>query len=147
MEKKEKKSVWMLGHEIHLIPCGGQYFVLDVVTPRGVSGPPPHLHEDSDEMFYVLEGALELLCGEDWQRVEAGESFNVPRGEVHTFRNPTEGSVRWLTAWNPPGFQDWFANHGVNAAEPDAAARSVSEDAILAAVGAAASYGMVLAED
>ncbi|HSN54635.1 MAG TPA: cupin domain-containing protein [Candidatus Sulfomarinibacteraceae bacterium] len=146
LEARKPKTVWMFGHRVTLIPCGDANFALEITTPPGVSGPPPHYHTDSDEMFHVFEGALELSCNGQWLRVEAGEGFTVPRGAVHTFRNPTGEDARWLTGWNPLGFQEWFARYGVDASTPDAEARSLSEDVVAAAVAATASFGMVLAE-
>ena len=32
------KTVWMLGHRVTLIPCGGSHFLLDITTPPGVPG-------------------------------------------------------------------------------------------------------------
>ncbi len=140
------KTVWMMGHRVTLIPCGDRYFALDITTPPGVPGPPPHYHEDSDELFHVLEGSLEIRSGDEWLRLEKGESFTVSQGAVHTFRNPTDADVRWLTGWSPLGFQEWFGRYGVDAQEPDARNRSVSEEVIGRAVGACAGFGMVIAD-
>jgi len=140
------KTIWMMGHRATLIPCGERYFALDITTPAGVPGPPPHFHEDSEEMFHVLGGSLEVRSGDQWLRLEAGESLTVPRGGVHTFRNPTDTDVRWLTGWNPLGFQEWFGLYGVDALEPDARDRSVSEEVIGRAVEACAGFGMVIVD-
>ena len=147
LEASKSKIIWMLGHRVTVIPCGGLSFALEITTPPGVPGPPPHYHTDSDEMFHIFDGALELYCDGRWLRVEAGEGFTVPLGAVHTFRNPTDSDVRWLTGWNPLGFQEWFARYGVDASSPDAAAKSLSDEVVAAAVGASAGFGMVLAAD
>jgi len=141
------KTVWVLGHRVTLIPCGEVWFALEITSPPGVPGPPPHFHDDSDEMFHVFEGALEVFDGTGWSRLEAGQTTTVPRGGVHTFRNPTDGDVRWLTGWNPVGFQDWFAAVGVEASLPDARERSVADDVIAPAVEACARFGMTIVED
>ena len=50
--------------------------------------PPPQSHPGGPrETFEVVEGAFELMHGNDWKRLEAGESLTVAEGEVHTFRN------------------------------------------------------------
>jgi len=60
-------------------------------------GPPPHYHPSQDEHFEVLEGAIALRIGHEHRTVPAGESFDIPRGTVHTM-GPARGEpsrVRW----------------------------------------------------
>lgn len=42
-----------------------------------------HIHEDSDELFYVISGRFELETEEDSYRVNTGEFIIVPRGVKH----------------------------------------------------------------
>lgn len=42
-----------------------------------------HVHEDSDELFYVIEGSFELETEEGLLRVDAGEFVIVPKGMRH----------------------------------------------------------------
>ena len=58
--------------------------------------PPPHYHPSQDEHFEVLEGAIALKIGHARSVVPAGESFDIPRGTVHTM-GPSGGParVRW----------------------------------------------------
>lgn len=42
-----------------------------------------HVHEDSDEMFCVLEGAFQLETEEGLLPVRAGEFVIVPKGTLH----------------------------------------------------------------
>ena len=58
--------------------------------------PPPHFHPSQDEHFEVLEGAIALKVGHARSVVPAGESFDIPRGTVHTM-GPAGGParVRW----------------------------------------------------
>ena len=43
---------------------GGAYFVMQALVPPG-GGPPPHIHTREDETFYLLEGQVEFLFGEE----------------------------------------------------------------------------------
>ena len=59
--------------------------------------PPPHYHPSQDEHFEVLEGAIALKVGHARSVVPAGESFDIPRGTIHTM-GPAGGEparVRW----------------------------------------------------
>ncbi|BBF43599.1 DSBH domain containing protein [Lachnospiraceae bacterium KM106-2] len=42
-----------------------------------------HVHEHSDEMFFVIEGSFELETEEGLTRVNEGEFIIVPRGTKH----------------------------------------------------------------
>jgi quercetin dioxygenase-like cupin family protein len=57
---------------------------------------PPHVHHGSDEAFYVLDGELEVLEGEERRVLAAGELAFIPAGTVHTFANRGPGQTRIL---------------------------------------------------
>lgn len=42
-----------------------------------------HVHEGSDELFYVIEGGFDLETEDGLTRVEAGEFVIVPKGVKH----------------------------------------------------------------
>ena len=65
---------------------GGAYFVMQALVPPG-GGPPPHVHTREDETFYLLEGQVEFLFGEETIVAGPGDFVNVPRGTVHRFLN------------------------------------------------------------
>lgn len=49
-------------------------------------GVDPHHHDDHIDSFYVLDGEVELLLGEDTVRVGAGTYVAAPLGVTHGFR-------------------------------------------------------------
>jgi mannose-6-phosphate isomerase-like protein (cupin superfamily) len=93
----------MLGGE----HTGGQFSaILGEIKPG--EGPPPHLHRDRDEYFYVLEGTYSLSAGDVDQTVGPGTLVFVPRGTVHTFKNVTSSNGK-LLEWTIPGSNgDYF---------------------------------------
>lgn len=42
-----------------------------------------HIHENSDELFYVIEGSFQLETEDGLSRVEEGEFIIVPKGILH----------------------------------------------------------------
>ena len=50
------RSMWVIGHRVTPLTCAGRVVALEVATPPGVPGPPPHYHEDCAEFFYVTAG-------------------------------------------------------------------------------------------
>lgn len=58
--------------------------------PPGGGFPFAHVHEQYEEVFYVLEGEVEYRLGEGWTVAPAGTTVCVPRGVVHAFRNASQ---------------------------------------------------------
>lgn len=85
----------------------GKFTLWTEVTPPG-GGPPPHLHEREDEVFYVLEGRAEFLVDNEWRPAGSGAVAFLPRGSRHTFRNPGPGDLKMLVQTSPAGFEVFF---------------------------------------
>jgi quercetin dioxygenase-like cupin family protein len=62
---------------------------------------PPHVHHRSDEAFYVLDGTLEVLTGDERRILSTGELAFVPAGTVHTFANRGPDASRILCVMTP----------------------------------------------
>jgi quercetin dioxygenase-like cupin family protein len=86
---------------------GGVFSMIEEISPPG-GGPPPHIHRDEDEGFYVLEGEVEFLLGDRWVRVAPGASAFGKRGVPHTFRNVGSAPSRVLATISPGGFERFF---------------------------------------
>jgi quercetin dioxygenase-like cupin family protein len=138
-------SLWVIGHRVTLLPVGGRIAAIEVVTPAGVPGPPPHHHEDCDECFYVIAGRLGVMTDNAWVSLAPGGYMNVPRGTVHSFRNDGPGEVRVITGFEPQGFERFFLEYGVAADEAGAFESSVSEATIARVVEGCAQFGMIIA--
>ena len=87
---------------------GGAYCAFEVVTLPG-QGVPPHVHSREDELYYILEGQLEIQCGQRRFQVEAGAMAVLPRGIPHAFRNTADTLSRALTVFIPGGFDEFVA--------------------------------------
>ena len=61
---------------------------------------PWHAHDDEDELFWVLDGELEVLTRDATTRLRPGELTTVPRGVEH--RVVPRGHVR-LVLFEPAG--------------------------------------------
>ena len=87
---------------------GGDYVEFEWIFPAGVFAPPPHLHPSQVEEYEVLEGEFDVLVGDRWQTLRAGESASVPVGMNHTFRRP-KAPVRVRNFHRPAlGFEDFI---------------------------------------
>ena len=66
-----------------------------IVKPAG--GPPAHVHADTDEFIYMLEGELDVWIGGQHARLFVGMSATLPRGVPHRFDNLSADRARVLT--------------------------------------------------
>lgn len=62
---------------------------------------PPHVHLSSDEAFYVLDGEMDFLLGDERMVVSAGSLVFVPRGTTHTFATVGDGGAKVLVVMTP----------------------------------------------
>lgn len=83
---------------------GGNFSALVAEVKPG-EGPPPHLHRDREEYFFVLEGRYQLEVDGRETTIEPGTLVFVPRGTVHAFKNIGVTTGR-LLEWTIPGSND-----------------------------------------
>jgi quercetin dioxygenase-like cupin family protein len=123
---------------------GGRYTLIDMLIPDG-GGPPPHRH-DFDEMFHVLDGAIEVTLRGETSTVTAGQTANVPANAPHAFHNGSGQTVRLLCLASPGGLDEYFAEFGDPVAGRTAPAPRLDEGAMgermARAKAAAARYGV-----
>ena len=67
-----------------------------------------HRHPNTDEQFYVLEGALSMYFDGKWHDFTPGMLGLVPRGTPHAQGNHTKENVRFIGSGNPAGFEKFF---------------------------------------
>ncbi len=69
-----------------------------VVLEPGES-PPLHLHPDTEQVFYVIEGAGVLFIGEDQEAhpVQPGDVIRIPPHTLHRVHCSGAGPLRYLS--------------------------------------------------
>ena len=79
--------------------------------PRGTATP-LHVHHNEDEAFYVVEGEVTVLIGDERIDLGAGDYLFAPRDVPHTTIVTSE-SARYITTISPAGLEDLFVELGV----------------------------------
>ncbi len=105
---------------------GGSLGVFEDEVPAG-EGPPPHVHDNEEEFFRVLEGRFAFWCNGTRVELEEGGLIVVPRGAVHRFQNIGETTGRLMIMMTPGGFEGFF-----KAVETEAPATPGEIDALAA---------------
>jgi quercetin dioxygenase-like cupin family protein len=89
-------------------------FQLEMIVPPRSTATPPHVHPDQTDEFNIVEGSLEVLCNGEWRMLNAGDSFVIPPGVVHTYRNHGDMAARALNVHEPAGsFQEYIDQLGM----------------------------------
>jgi len=119
---------------------GGAYALAEhLITPA--SNPPPHVHVDEEEAFYVLHGEVEFEVAGECNVGRPGSFVLAPRGKPHTFRVLTE-TARVLVINSGPdgsrrgGFERFVERAGVPAPAPVLPAPSPPDPVALKTIGA-----------
>jgi len=85
---------------------GGSLSLMESLMCPGTE-PRYHVHENEDEIFYVLEGHLSVMVDGTVHECRAGDTIFLPRGLPHTFRVRSQ-VARCLSIATPSGFENFF---------------------------------------
>lgn len=89
---------------------GGRSCTMEVlISPNGGSN--LHTHDDADEQFYILDGAVMMRVGEATFQATAGDVIFIPRQTAHSI-NTAATSARVLATFTPGGIERTFLSLG-----------------------------------
>jgi mannose-6-phosphate isomerase-like protein (cupin superfamily) len=69
---------------------------------------PPHVHHETDEWSYVLEGTIGARIGDEELSAGPGTWILKPRGRMHTFWNAGPTPARIIELLTPGRFEHFF---------------------------------------
>ncbi len=79
----------------------GAFSLMERTLPPGGRKPPPHIHTNCEEAFYVLDGEVEFSLGETTAVGRRDTFVLVPGGVAHTFGNTGSTQARLLVIHAP----------------------------------------------
>jgi quercetin dioxygenase-like cupin family protein len=85
----------------------GAFSIIEGIYPPG-NFTPPHRHEKTVEVGYILEGELGVMVAEEDFRAGPGTFFVRPKGVPHALWNVTDRPVHYLDIYTPAGMEAWF---------------------------------------
>lgn len=121
----------------------GAYFQFEALVPSG-GGPPPHIHSDKDESFYLVEGSLEMYLGDAIVTGKAGDFVNVPKGTAHSFKNIGDKPAKMLVTFVPAGMEHYFEEVFEPAKDRAATPPPVTDALIQKMIAAAPKHNLVI---
>jgi quercetin dioxygenase-like cupin family protein len=107
-------AIWFLGalSQLRLSgeQTGGALSLRENLARRG-NASPVHVHDRDDETFFVLDGELRVVAGEDDHTAGPGTVAVLPRRLRHAYV-VTSATARFLTLHAPAGFEQFAAEVG-----------------------------------
>lgn len=126
----EQPNSWLLTDLVTPLLGGrdtnGKFTVLLDRVPPG-TGTPPHVHAHDDEGFFILDGEVTFLRGDELIVARSGDFVWAPHGIVHCFKCTSDTPATMLLMVTPSSFHDFVGALGKpahDAAVPPAIAES-----------------------
>lgn len=104
-------------HKVNSKDTNGVFSVIEIVTPPN-GGIDVHVHENEDELVFLLEGVIEVTLGDQKMKAVPGIMALLPRGIPHGFVNIGDTVSRLSVTIMPGEFDNYFLelsefyNHG-----------------------------------
>lgn len=94
-------------HRARSVDTGDVFSVVELVTQPG-EGVKVHVHDNEDELVYVIEGEIEVTLGDQKMTAISGILALLPRGIPHGFTNTGSKPSRVLDVILPGNFDNYF---------------------------------------
>ncbi|WP_336362029.1 cupin domain-containing protein [Halalkalicoccus salilacus] len=116
LDRDEGEAVWFAGTLTIIKATGentqGSFSMVEQLAPPGF-GPPRHVHDEDDEMFYIIEGEAEFESGDLHTQAGPGTTVYLPHGTPHAWRTTEQTRLIQLTFQT--GFEQFFIEMGTPA--------------------------------
>jgi quercetin dioxygenase-like cupin family protein len=139
------KSFWLLTDLFDFKVVGADShgsLAIAEVTAGPEMGPPPHIHRDNDECFYVIDGTWDFSLNGRAFSSGPGSFVHLPRGVVHTHRAGGGRSARALVIQSPAGVEHFIAEAGAPATDRSVRPAPPEPSALQRIVAIAAKHGI-----
>ncbi len=108
IDDDQAEAVWFLGTLATIKANGAQtgesFCLVEFTHPKGFATP-LHVHHTQDEAFYVLSGAMRVVCGDQVWRATTGAFMWLPRDVPHGYAVDGDETLRTLAMTLPAGFE------------------------------------------
>lgn len=110
VKRGEGETLSVLGAQVRFL-CQAEwtnrtFSLMEVLLPKD-QGPPPHDHP-WDEAYYVIDGQVRFMLGDETQIVERGDFIYAPGGTLHSFKGVSDDPARVLVFDAPATAEQFF---------------------------------------
>ncbi|MFB7288925.1 cupin domain-containing protein [Actinacidiphila glaucinigra] len=111
----DTEPFWFLGGQARILlpgrATGDAMSLMEFSDPIG-HAPPHHVHENEEELWFVLDGEVSFFVGDKRHDLIPGQVAFGPRGVPHSYLVRSEGA-RLAVVFSPAGIEEWFRVNGV----------------------------------
>ena len=86
----------------------GHFGLFEFVMEAGSIGASPHIHKQLTEMFYVLEGSVEMTLSDRTLAAQPGAFILVPENTPHGFSNLGQTPAKLLIMFCPADMREQY---------------------------------------
>jgi quercetin dioxygenase-like cupin family protein len=129
----EGEAFWVRGNRFTFKASGrevGGGFAVVETELHPVAAAPAHVHHQTDEALYVIEGEMDLEVGGERLTAEPGSFAFLPRAIPHRYLPKEPGPVRVLWLLSPAGFEEFWREIGTPVQEGAEAPAPTPPDAV-----------------
>lgn len=98
----------VFNHRVKSKDTGAVFSVIEMITEPAM-GVSPHVHENEDELVYLLQGEIEVTLGDQTMKAVPGVMAFLPRGIPHGFTNIGDTPSIVIDTILPGAFDSYFA--------------------------------------
>lgn len=84
-------------------PIEAEHFCMGHVTLEPDGGQVPWHNQESEEIYFVIEGTGEMCLGEERQVLSGGQMVFIPPGVFHQITNVGDTPLRMIYCYAPAG--------------------------------------------
>jgi transcriptional regulator with XRE-family HTH domain len=105
-DERPSLAFGILGRKLLLTPRPLSHLEVFVgeLDPGGSTGAEPYAHGDSEELFVVIAGTVQLELGGDVHELEAGDSIDYRSSMTHRVTNVGEERAEVMWIISPPSY-------------------------------------------
>jgi quercetin dioxygenase-like cupin family protein len=142
---QQGRTVSLVGDVYRFLATGedtnGKYTLIEALVGPG-GGPPPHVHSQEEEGFYILEGEITFTINGERVVATPGTFANMSVGTPHSFKNESNKPAKMLVSVAPAGLEKMFMEIGVPLAEGATTALPPTREDIQKLLAIAPKYGI-----
>lgn len=136
VEHENAEMLWELGTLARIKGdsdrTGNAFCLVDFYEGPGFATP-LHVHYETDEIFFVVEGIMHGVCDDEEWFAHQGAFVWLPKGSIHGWAVYGDQPVRSLAMTVPGGFDKFVRETGVPAEAPTLPPASAMVDPALVA--------------
>ncbi|MFD1277824.1 cupin domain-containing protein [Streptomyces kaempferi] len=123
----EREPFWFLGGQARILLPGtatdNRLSLMEFADPIG-HAPPHHIHEDEEEVWFVLDGEVTFFVGDQRHDLVPGQVAYGPRGVPHSYLVRSPEGARIAALFSPARIEEYFRSNGTPVAEAATSHRS-----------------------